>query len=505
MEVLSVFQELWAIRALVASGLVGIMCGALGAFIVLRNMSLIGDALSHAILPGVVVAFVLVGGYSSFGFFIGAVAAGLISAFAITWIQQNIKTKNDAAIGIVFTAMFSIGVIGISWISRNEGVHLDLKDFLFGNVLTVSDQDLMLTSGVAVFVVLSIVVLYRYLFISTFQPVIAQTMGISVRFIHYYLMLLLSFAVVASLQTVGVILVVAMLITPASTALLISDKLERVVFLSGLLGLLSAVLGLVLAIAFETTPGPAMAVAATGIYLITSLVAPKKGVIAKMMVKRAQQNKVELEDTLKHAFKLQQTSTLSLQNLVGRLGFSQQKTRRLVNSLVQRKLMLGQKDTLRLTTAGADRARGLIRAHRLWETYLVDRVGLGAGQIHDDAEQIEHHLSEEILDEVDRQLGYPTTDPHGSPIPRKGTELARSLAGMSTGSSVIISQDQSNDHAAKVLWELGIEPAQTVTIVDITSTAVRVMSEGNQLEIPRRDAEKISVLPGEVHSSSDPI
>ncbi|MDX1666989.1 MAG: metal ABC transporter permease, partial [Saprospiraceae bacterium] len=227
-ELIEVFQYEWAQRALLASAMVGVMCGVLGCFIVLRNMSLIGDALAHAILPGVVFAFMIVG-YSALGFFVGSVIAGLIAAVGITWIQHNVRTKNDAAIGIVFTAMFSVGVMGISWISRNEGVHLDLKDFLFGNVLGVANQDLYLTALVTVYVLVSVVVFYRYLFISTFQPVVAQTMGISVKMIHYFLMLLLSFAVVASLQTVGVILVVAMLITPASTALLLASRLYKVI------------------------------------------------------------------------------------------------------------------------------------------------------------------------------------------------------------------------------------------------------------------------------------
>ena len=142
----------WAIRALVASSMVGLMCGILGCFIVLRNMSLIGDALSHAVLPGIFFAFLIVG-YSTIGFFIGSTIAGLITAIAISWIQQNVKTKNDAAIGIIFTAMFSIGVMGISWLNQSEGVHLDLKDFLFGNVLGISNEDIYLTFGIALYTI----------------------------------------------------------------------------------------------------------------------------------------------------------------------------------------------------------------------------------------------------------------------------------------------------------------------------------------------------------------
>jgi ABC-type Mn2+/Zn2+ transport system permease subunit len=270
MELIEILQTQWAMRALLASSMVGIMCGVLGCFIVLRNMSLIGDALSHAILPGVVFGF-MIAGYSVLGFFVGSVIAGLLSAVAITWIQQNVKTKNDAAIGIVFTAMFSIGVMGISHLSRTEGVHLDLKDFLFGNVLGVSNEDLYLTGLIGIYVLISIGVFYRYLFATTFQPVIAETMGISVKTVHYFLMLLLSFVVVASLRTVGVILVVAMLITPAATALLLTNRLQRVLVYAGFIGFFSAVSGLILAIIWDTTPGPAMTVVATIIYALAML------------------------------------------------------------------------------------------------------------------------------------------------------------------------------------------------------------------------------------------
>ena len=419
-NLLEVFQEPWAIRALLASSMVGLMCGVLGCFIVLRNMALIGDALAHAILPGVVIAFVIVG-YSTLSFFTGAVLAGLFTAAGITWIQHNVKTKNDAAIGIVFTAMFSIGVIGISWISRNEGVHLDLNDFLFGTVLGVSDTDLYLTAAITVYVLLSVVLFYRYLFITTFQAVIAETMGISVQTIHYFLMLLLSFAVVASLQTVGVILVVAMLITPASTALLLSDRLNVVLFISGIIGLLAAITGLIVSILLDTTPGPAMAVVATLFYLVVVLVAPKKGLIVKTIQKQRLQQKIQLEDTLKQSWRiLQKEESLSMDNLLSRLGFDRPVLQKHLQTLKSRGLVsMTGKEVLQLTEPGLEHARRLVRAHRLWETYLVQQMGLTEEQIHEDAEKYEHLLSEDILDEVDRELGFPTKDPHGSPIPPK--------------------------------------------------------------------------------------
>ncbi|MBT8233627.1 MAG: metal ABC transporter permease, partial [Bacteroidia bacterium] len=301
-DFLDTFTSVWAIRAMIASSLVGLMCGILGCFIVLRNMSLIGDALSHAVLPGIFFAFLVVG-YSTIGFFIGSTIAGLVTALAISWIQQNVPTKNDAAIGIIFTAMFSIGVIGISWISRKDGVHLDLDHFLFGNVLGISNQDIYLTLGVAIYTILCTILFYRYLFITTFQPTIAQTMGISPKLIHYFLMLLLSFAIVASLRTVGVILVVAMLITPAATALLFSDRLQKVIVLSAFIGLLSALLGFVVSVAFDTTPGPAMTLVATFIYFTAVLLSPSKGLLFKMNQKRIEKKRIIREDILRQVIK----------------------------------------------------------------------------------------------------------------------------------------------------------------------------------------------------------
>lgn len=418
-ELIEILQYPWAIKALIASCMVGITCGALGVFIVLRNMSLIGDALAHAILPGIVFAYMLVG-YSTIGFFMGSVTAGFLSAIGITWIQHNVKTKNDAAIGIVFTAMFSIGVMGISAISRNDGVHLDLKDFLFGNVLGISDEDMYLSAAVMVYVILSIIVFYRYLFTSTFQPIIAETMGISVKMIHYFLMLLLSFAVVASLQTVGVILVVAMLITPASTALLLSDRLKWVLFIAAFVGMISAVLGLFLAFAYDTTPGPAIAVTATAIYLATVLFAPKKGLVFGFFKQRKLQAKIQLEDTLKQALKLHEHGNLATSNLLSRLGFNKDTLYKNLQILVKKGwIVQAGKEQLALTTNGIKEANRLVRAHRLWETYLVNQMGLSAEQIHEDAEKYEHLLTDEILDELDKKLGYPKLDPHGSPIPTK--------------------------------------------------------------------------------------
>ena len=493
-ELLDLFMhEEWAIRALIASSLVGLMCGVLGCFIVLRNMALIGDALAHAILPGIVVAFMIVG-YSALGFFSGAVVAGLLTAVGITWIQQNVNTKNDAAIGIVFTAMFSLGIMGISWISRDQGVHLDLKDFLFGNVLGVSNQDLYLTAGITIYVLVSIVVFFRYLFVTTFQPVIAETMGISTKAIHYFLMLLLSFAVVASLQTVGVILVVAMLITPAATALLLSDRLRWVLFLAGCIGLTSAVLGMVFAVIFTTTPGPAMAVTATVIYLIAVFLAPKKGLVFRYFHKRRLQIKIELEDTLKQSLRLQESSNLNFDNLLQKLGFSKSKLHKYLLSLSRKGDLAYKNKNIRLSPSGIEKASQLVRAHRLWETYLVQQMGLSEEQIHDEAEKFEHLLSVDLLDEVDEKLGFPSIDPHGSPIPAKKGIPDFPLIKLDIAKAAKIAQQQVDDHISSQLWQLGLLPDTSFSINKKEDDFVEINLEQKVLKLPKGLARKINIV-----------
>ena len=416
-EFIEILGQEWAQRALIASSLVGLMCGILGCFIVLRNMSLIGDALSHAVLPGIFFAFIIFG-YSTIGFFVGSTIAGLLTAFLISWIQQNVNTKNDAAIGIIFTAMFSIGIMGISWLNQSEGVHLDLKDFLFGNVLGISNEDIFLTLGITIYTIICVVLFYRYLFITTFQPTIAETMGISAKAIHYFLMLLLSFAIVASLRTVGVILVVAMLITPAATALLLSDRLKNVLVISAFIGVLSAVSGLFLSIILETTPGPAMTICATLFYFMAVLFSPSKGILFKWNQNRVEKKRIIREDILRQVIKKDDLG-MATAELASRLNIPEARIKSTVTIMAKSKLLAYVNNNIVLTDDGVAKAEQLVRAHRLWETYQVRKMGLGSNQIHNEADQIEHFLSEELLDEIDKELGFPTKDPHDSPIPTK--------------------------------------------------------------------------------------
>lgn len=476
------FSYSYAIRALEASALVGIMCGILGCFIFLRNMALVGDALSHAILPGVVVGF-LVAGQSVLAFFTGSVVAGLVAAFLITYIQTRVKSKEDAAIGVVFTTLFSIGVIGISILTRKEGVHLDLKDFLFGNVLAITPQDLWLTSLVAIFVVFSSITLYRYLFISTFDPTLAQAMGVSTTVIHYFLMLLLSFTVVACLQSVGVILVVGMLILPASVAYTVTKRLPVMILVSAGIGVVCTVSGFLLAFALDITPGPAMNIVGAFIYIFAIAFAPGSGKVSLWISRRKAGRLMQVDDLLKAMVNQTNQNEPDLLNIQKKLGWSNSTWKTTWSIALENGWIQEKSGAWALTESGLRRGFDLVGAHRTWEQYLVKNLGYDKSQVHPQAEHLEHFLTQQLVDEIKEELGNPLKDPHGAYIPQKSDKNQIPLADLQVGDKALIVTNQSTPLVIESLWKEGLSPNYSITILEKNDLELLVRFRGKNQKI----------------------
>ncbi|MGG0669797.1 metal ABC transporter permease [Sporosarcina koreensis] len=257
-------------KAFVTSIMVGIICGVIGSFIILRGMALMGDAISHAVLPGVAISYML-----GINYFYGAVFTGILTAFGIGAITQNSRIKSDSSIGLVFSAFFALGIILITKAKSAT----DLTQILFGNVLAVRSSDMWLTLAIGSLVILVVIIFYKELLVSSFDETMAAAYGLKVRFIHYAIMFLLTLVTVASLQTVGVILVVSMLITPASTAYLLTNRLSIMVLLASFFGALSAIIGLYFSFEYNMPSGPVIALATTGLFLLAFLFSPKQGIV----------------------------------------------------------------------------------------------------------------------------------------------------------------------------------------------------------------------------------
>ncbi len=396
------------------SVLVGIACGVLGCFVVLRRMALIGDALSHAVLPGVVIAFLLTGSTGVTGLFLGALLAGLITAVLIKLVSQHSRTKEDSAIGIVFTAFFAVGIILLSSLSR--GTHFDMQCFLFGDPLAVQKPDIIMMAVVAPLVVLIVILFYHPLKLASFDPVVATTMGISVSALHYLLMGMLSATVVAGLKATGVILVVAMVITPASAAYQLANRLWLMLLLAGGFGAVSAAAGMSLAFVTNSPTGPAMVLVATILFGAAVVLSPNHGWLLRAMRKRSLRRHIDGEDVLKALEHLRGSGVVStIGAVIGRTGFSARRLGSAIRELGRGGFVRRTGDVVALSGEGQRRATGLVRAHRLWESYLADEAHLGMENIHEVAERLEH--AHELADALAAQLGNPLHDPHGEPIP----------------------------------------------------------------------------------------
>lgn len=269
-----VFEFSFLQRALITSIVIGMICGVIGCFIVLRSLALMGDAISHAVLPGVAISYMI-----GINFFYGAVVFGVLAALGIGFVNQNSKIKSDSSIGIVFSSFLALGVL---LITKAQSA-IDLTEILFGNVLTVKPEDRTITFIVVAIVLIVIIVFYKEFLLSSFDPTMAAASGLPVKFIHYTLMVLLTLVTVASLQTVGVILVVSLLITPASTAYFLTKRLSTMILTSALIGMVSSVIGLFFSVTFNLPSGVVIVLVITIIFIITFILAPKNGLLWKVI------------------------------------------------------------------------------------------------------------------------------------------------------------------------------------------------------------------------------
>lgn len=270
-------------KALLTSVMVGVICGVIGCFIILRGMALMGDAISHAVLPGVAISYAL-----GINFFFGAVLTGVLTAIGIGFVSQHSRIKQDTSIGILFTAAFALGVILITVLESST----DLYHILFGNVLAVRPSDMWITLVTGLIVLASVYIFYKELLVTSFDPTMAEVYGLPVRLIHYFLMTLLTVVTVASLQTVGIVLVVAMLITPAATAYLLTDRLSIMIFLSAAIGASASVIGLYFSFTYNLASGATIVLAATALFFLAFLFSPKQGVIGRKLSAKNKQREL---------------------------------------------------------------------------------------------------------------------------------------------------------------------------------------------------------------------
>ena len=266
------FEYSFMVRALIVSVLVGVMCPILGAYVITRGRSFMGDALAHSVLPAMVVAFLL--GISPF---FAAVPAGILIALLMGAVSRRTGVSEDTSIGIIFAGMFALGLV---MLSSATNINVDIEDLLLGQVLGVSQTDVYVSLGLTALVLVGLYAFHRQLVYTTFDSVGAAVVGIKTRFIEYVLLALLALVIVIGIQAAGIVLVMAMLITPAAAGYMLARRFVGVMVIGAVVGAVSAIAGLYLSYYADLPSGPAMALVATGIFAVSAIA--KKRIFAKL-------------------------------------------------------------------------------------------------------------------------------------------------------------------------------------------------------------------------------
>lgn len=264
------FTHSFMARGLMAGMLAGVACAILSAYVVWRRMAFLGDAIAHTILPGIVIAYI-----QGINLFVGALGAALVAALGIGWLSKRRAIKEDTAIGVMFSGLFALGILLLS----RAASYQDLTHILFGDILGASQIDLWVMLGVVVVVVAMVIAFYKELLITSFDPAHSVAIGLSPQVTRYGLLLLLAITVVTAIQTVGVVLVLALLVTPAATASLLTRRLPHVMALGALLAVLAAGVGLYASYYANVASGATIVLTLTGFFLLTFLFAPRRGLL----------------------------------------------------------------------------------------------------------------------------------------------------------------------------------------------------------------------------------
>ncbi len=421
---------------LVAGTLGAVAAALLGNFLVLRRMSLLGDAISHAVLPGLAAAFFISGTRDSLPMFLGAVFVGVLTTLLIEWLRGRGKVDEGAAMGVVFTSLFALGLIMI--VQAADRVDLDPGCVLYG-AIELSPLDtwwigsyevprvVVILGAVCLLNLIFVVAFFKELKVTSFDPGLATASGISAPWMQYALTTLVAVTAVASFESVGNILVVAMFVAPPAAAYMLTDRLGVMVLLSAIIAVAAAISGHISALTVptwfgyrSTSTAGMMAVAAGLIFLLAAVFAPKHGVLMRWLRQRQLSWRILREDLLALLYRSEEGNRAygsDFASLQAFLMTSRMTTQRLIREQLRQGNVMTNSNGYRLTEQGQRVAQEVVRSHRLWEQYLVSEAGVATERIHEHAERLEHYTDASLRKRLSEQMDSPEQDPHGSRIP----------------------------------------------------------------------------------------
>jgi len=480
LEALTQFQLEYGyqINPLIVGTLVSIVCSVVGCFIVLRGMSFLADAIAHSMLAGVIAGYLfmlLAFGQESHlgGMLIGATLAGIVTVAMVGLVTRFSRIKQDTAIGIMYTGIFAMGSFLLSLNSIGRLVKIDIYHFIVGDVIAVTSGELWLLAIVTSIVLSVVILFYRPLQLTSFDPIMAASIGIPVLAVEYLLTACTSLVVVSGVQIAGVILVVALIITPAASAYLLTDRLDRMIVTSAILGVIGFWVGFLIANLTGSAAGAAVVITMTAIFFLCLVFAPQYGLLADWIRKRNTVPQEIMEDVLGSVMR-GPDDWISIDKVLRYIKKPNKKIRKSIDMLERQGLLE-------------------VRAHRLWETYL-DQTSVPKEEIHNRAHQLEHLQDQSMVDYLDDKLGHPITDPHGSEIPLDEKRI-------NTAGNVLLAWLREG-YRAKIVEKRPCENPVAIQVGDIVSIGERsedgmiwtvITASGAKLELDHDQADSLLV------------
>jgi len=396
---------------LIGTGLLGLSSGIIGSFAVLRRQALVGDAVAHAALPGICVAYLLFRDASFPLFLLGALVSGVLGVLCVSFVRSQTRIKEDAAIGLMLSVLFGLGMVLLRRIQSDpQGSRAGLSTFLYGKAAGMTWPDVMLIASAGAVVVVVVAALFKEFRVLSFDRQFAATLGWPVFRLDVLMMFLLCVCTVAGLPAVGVVLMAALLIIPGAAARFWTDHLGWMLILAGGVGMLSCAVGTGISANVGNLPaGPTIVLVAAGVFVLSMLSAPRRGLLAEGMRRWSMRRRYAMQNLLRAMWEAgEATGDLSARVTLGELlqsrSWSAGALTRHLRRAAARRWVRPDADAYRLTPAGVEEAARIARAHRLWEAFLLEDAAVAPEYAHRYADQIEHVLPPDVLNRLEVRL-----------------------------------------------------------------------------------------------------
>jgi manganese/zinc/iron transport system permease protein len=395
-----------------------------GTFTFLNKRSLIGDAIAHAVLPGICLGFIVAGTKNPLVLIIGAFITGWLSLIVVDYISRKTRIKEDTAIGLVLSVFFGIGILMLTVIQKSGNASQSgLDHFLFGKAAALVGSDLYAFVIVAIILLVVVYVMFKEFALMAFDKAYAKSIGYPVRTLELILTSLIVLAVVIGIQAVGVVLMAAILITPAAAARFWTDKITVMILLASAFGAFSGLSGAYISFIAPAMPtGPWIVIVISTIAFISFFLAPKRGVVYRLIRQKNIHQTINNENVLKVLYQLGEENKnffipRHLDEIIRRRKYEKPTLQTILRRLLSHGYVEQTGSLWNLSDEGKNKAQRVVKIHRLWELYLTTYMKIAPDHVHEDAETIEHLLTPELEAELEKQLGYAKLDPHQTTIP----------------------------------------------------------------------------------------